>query len=100
TVSATGTERKAPHSEDEWIEVRRHAIPILEATNLLLIPGRHVAKPGEKADKPDIELPPEQIETLIGQDRSAFMTLAHRLHDAASVVLNAIDARDSDALLY
>src|SRR5436190_16062128 len=72
TVSATGTEQKAPHTDDEWIQVRRHAIPILEATNLLLIPGRHVARPGEKAEKPEIELQPEQIEALIEQDRAAF----------------------------
>jgi len=100
TVSATGVEQKAPHTEDEWIEVRRHAIPILEATNLLLIPGRHVARAGEKAEKPDIELPPEQIETLIHEDPAAFVTLAHGLHDAASAVLKAIDTRDAEALLY
>jgi len=100
TVSAAGTERKAPRTEDEWIEVRRHTIPILEATNLLLMPGRHVARPGEKAEKPEIELEPEQIEALIEQDRQAFTTLAHGLHDAASVVLKAIEARDAQALLF
>ncbi len=100
TVSAAGIQQKAPKTDDEWIEVRRHAIPILEATNLLLIPGRHVAKPGEKADKPEIELPPEEIETLIGEDRAAFTTLAHGLHDAVTTVLKAIDERNADALLY
>jgi hypothetical protein len=100
TVSAAGTEQKAPHTEDEWIQVRRHAIPLLEATNLLLMPGRHVAKPGEKAEKPDIELAPEQIEALIREDPKTFATLALGLHDAASVVLKAIDARDAEALLY
>ena len=100
TVSATGIENKAPHTDDEWIEVRRHAIPILEATNLLLIPGRRVAKPGEKAEKPDIELSPEEIEKLINDDRQTFATLAHGLHDAASAVLKAIDARNAEALLY
>src|SRR6266849_440582 len=48
-VSAKGTEEKAPHTDEEWKNVRNHAIMLLEATNLLLVPGRRVAKPGEKA---------------------------------------------------
>src|SRR5436853_7912060 len=72
-VSAKGTEEKAPHTDEEWKNVRNHAIMLLEATNLLLVPGRHVAKPGEKADDPKVELAPEQIETLIGQDRAAWV---------------------------
>ena len=47
TVSAKGVEEKAPHTDEDWKQVRRHAIMLLEATNLLQIPGRHVAKPGE-----------------------------------------------------
>src|SRR5262249_21323227 len=59
TVSAKGVEEKAPHTDEDWKQVRRHAIMLLEATNLLQIPGRHVAKPGEKADDPKVELSPE-----------------------------------------
>src|SRR5262249_35503289 len=64
TVSAKGVEEKAPHTDEEWKQVRNHAIMLLEATNLLQMPGRHVAKSGEKADDPKVELAPEQIETL------------------------------------
>ena len=55
-VSAKGVEEKQPHTDEEWKEVRRKAIMLLEATNLLQMPGRHVAKPGEKADDPKVEL--------------------------------------------
>src|SRR5467141_421509 len=82
-VSAKGTEEKAPHTDEEWKNVRNHAIMLLEATNLLLVPGRHVAKPGEKADDPKVELAPEQIEQLINQDRKVWTDRAHALHDAA-----------------
>src|SRR5690242_9403424 len=41
-VSAKGVEEKAPHTDEEWKDVRRHAIMLMEATNLLQIPGRHV----------------------------------------------------------
>src|SRR5262245_21145103 len=50
TVDERGITDKAPHTDEEWKEVRRHAIMLLEGTNLLLIPGRHVARPGEKAE--------------------------------------------------
>src|SRR5436189_122454 len=81
-VSAKGVEEKAPHTDEEWKEVRRHAIMLLEATNLLQIPGRHVAKPGEKADDPKVELAPEKIEDMINKDRASFNKFALGLHDA------------------
>ena len=71
TVSAKGVEEKAPHTDEEWKQVRNHAIMLLEATNLLQMPGRHVAQAGEKADDPKVELAPEQIETLINNDRAS-----------------------------
>src|SRR5262245_31585787 len=48
-VSAKGVEEKKPRTDEEWKEVRRHAIMLLEATNLLQIPGRHVAKADRKS---------------------------------------------------
>src|SRR5258706_7532003 len=51
-ISAQGIEEKAPRTDEEWEGVRRHAIMVMEATNLLQIPGRHVARSGEKADDP------------------------------------------------
>jgi hypothetical protein len=70
----------------------------MEASNMLLIPGRHVARPGEKGD-PRVELPPEQIEALINQDRANFTKLASGLYDSVLPVLRAIDKKDKDALL-
>jgi len=99
TVSAKGIEEKAPHTDEEWAEVRRRAITLLEATNLLLMPGRKVAKPGEKADDPNVELGPEQIEQLINQDRKTWSDRAHGLHDSAVASLKAIEAKDAEALL-
>src|SRR5213594_3471484 len=80
-VSAKGTEEKMPRTDEEWKNVRRHAIMLLEATNLLLIPGRHVAKPGEKAEDPKVELNPEQIEELMNKDKESWVKHAHTLHD-------------------
>src|SRR5499425_109187 len=99
TVSAKGVEEKMPHTDEEWKQVRRHAVMLLEATNLLQIPGRHVAKPGEKADDPKVELAPEQIEDMINKDRAAWIKYAHGLHDATMEAFKAIEAKDTEGLL-
>ena len=70
----------------------------MEGGNLLLIPGRRVANPGEPSD-PRIELPPERIEALIDQDRAIFTKLAHDLSDSMVPVLQAIEAKDRHKLL-
>jgi hypothetical protein len=98
-VSAKGVEEKAPHTDEEWKDVRRHAIMLMEATNLLQIPGRHVAKPGEKADDPKVELAPEQIEDMINKDRASWIKYAHGLHDATMEAFKAIEEKDKDKLL-
>jgi len=99
TFDATGIHERLPRTDEEWKEVRRDAIRMLEATNLLLIPGRIVAKPGEKSENPGIELEPQEMQALIDQDRASFQMLAHNLHDAAMVAFKAIDAKNTEALL-
>src|SRR3954451_22412386 len=79
-----GTEHKAPKTDDDWKALRRHAVALVEASNLLLIPGRRVARAGEKADDARVDLHPEEIEALLAKDRSAWASRAHTLHDAAS----------------
>ena len=39
TVTAKGREEKYPRTDEEWKELRRRAIHLLEGANLLLIPG-------------------------------------------------------------
>ena len=98
TMTIKGKEEKSPHTDEEWATVRRSAIQLLEASNLLQIPDRHVAKPGQRNEQ-GIELQPEQIETLINQDRQAWITLAHGLHDAATLALDAASAKDPEKVL-
>ncbi|MGE3959246.1 MAG: hypothetical protein AB7H96_21205 [Vicinamibacterales bacterium] len=94
-----GTEHKQPRTDDDWKVLRGHAVTLVEASNLLLIPGRHVAQAGQKAEDPRVDLNPEEIEVLILKDAGAWATRAHRLHDAAVEALKAIDAKDVNALL-
>src|SRR5579871_360100 len=93
-----GKETKAPHTEKDWVTIDRKSVQLAEASNLLQIPGRHVAKPGERNEQ-GIELQPEQIERLINQDRQAWISLAHGLNDAANLAINAAEAKDTAKVL-
>ena len=98
-VSATGTEERRPKTDEDWANVRRRAITLVEATNLLKMPGRQVARQGEKSENPNIELEPAQIEKLLNDDRQAWTTLASGLYDAAALALTAINAKNAEGLL-
>lgn len=97
-ISVTGTEEREPRTDEEWAAVRRSAIQLVEATNLLRIPGRQVARPGEKSENPGIELQPETMQKLIADDQATWMTLVNALHDAAVPALKAIDAKNAKDL--
>jgi hypothetical protein len=93
-ISAAGTEERQPRTDEEWAMVRRSAVQLVEATNLLRIPGRQVARPGEKSANPHIELEPAVIQKLIVEDPATWAKLIDGLHDAAAPALNAINAKN------
>ena len=93
--SAKGTVDTAPKNDEEWKKVRQGAIALTEASNLLIMPGRHVAAPGEKSETPGVELEPSEMEALINKDRASWEMRAKKLHEAGLAVLQAIDAKDS-----
>ena len=91
-----GAHDKAPMTDAEWTAVRHGAIALTEAANLLMVPGRHVARPGEKSETPGVELEPSEMEELINKDVPAFHKRARALHEAGVAVLAAIDAKDAN----
>lgn len=103
TPSATVADRSgvhslAPRTDEEWTNVRRSAIRLVEVTNLLRMPGRHVARPGEKSVAPGVELEPEEMEVMIKKDPEGWNKHAKGLCDVGLAMLQAIDARDVPAL--
>jgi hypothetical protein len=93
-----GIREKAPQTDADWEAVREHVVVLLEAPNLLVMPGRKVAPPDVKSQNPGIELEPAQIQQLIDGDRLAFIRRARGLQDAAAVAMKAVDAKNKDAL--
>jgi cytochrome c556 len=97
-VTENGTVEKVPQTDDDWAKLRWTAVTLAEATNALVVPGRHVAPAGTKSLNPEAELEPEQVEALLAKDRPAFVAHAHVLHEAAMEALRAIDAKNIDAI--
>jgi hypothetical protein len=96
-ATAEGIEEKHPHTDEQWQSVRRGAITLIEATNLLVMQGRRAAPPGTQSARG--ELTPAQIDRKIAASRPTFEQFANVLRLSAVQALNAIDRRDSEALL-
>jgi hypothetical protein len=95
-VSDKGLVETRPISDEDWTRVRHGAITLVEATNLLLMPGRRVARPGEKSETPGVELEPEEMDVLIAKDRPGWNMRVKALHDAAEAALRAVESHDAD----
>jgi hypothetical protein len=113
TISIRGEETKTPKNDHEWAVVRNNALTLVEAGNLLMMPGRRVASAASRAaadalaeqsasvaEKASaIELTPDQIEKVIASDRATWIARARDLVDAATQALHATENKDADALL-
>jgi hypothetical protein len=98
-VTYAGTEDRQPHTDADWAKVRHAALTIAEATNLLIMPGRKIAKPGERSEHPGIELQPEEIAKIVQEHPEEWVQEARALHDAAMEAMKAIEARNVQALV-
>ncbi len=93
TITKAGTEDKQPRTDQEWREVRRSAIALIEGANLLLIKGRQVAAQGVKSENPGIEEGPQEVQRLLDADWASYVKFAYKLHDSGVQALAAIDAK-------
>ena len=99
TVGAKGVVNKAPHSDAEWREVRRNAVLLMEAANMLKIPGRRVARAGTKSSSPGSEAEPEGTKALMDADRASWNKATDGLYDAAAALLKAAEAKNAEGIL-
>lgn len=98
-VTSAGVEDRSPKSEEEWQTVRKHAITLAEAANLLLIEGRPVAHAGSTTSSVEAELSAEETQKLIDNSRDKFNAFAVALHDATGEAIAAIDAKNTEELV-
>jgi hypothetical protein len=97
-VTAQGSIEKKPETDEQWAALRAAAVTLAEATNSLVVPGRHAAPPGTKSENPDAELEPAAIDALLKKDRPAWVAHTAVLHATAIQAIGAIDARNIDQI--
>lgn len=100
TISTSaGIEERSPHTDEEWQAVRKHAITLAEAGNLLLIEGRPVAHPGANTSSVPAELSADQIQKAIDENRPKFNSFALALQETTNQAIKAIDAKNTEELV-
>lgn len=101
TETLSGVEEKQPRTDEEWAELRKHAIIIAESANLILMKGRRVAREGKVLDDHGTpgNLTAEQAEQAIAADRATYDGFGLALHDAGVAFLEATEQRNVQGLL-
>ena len=98
-ATADGIVETRPETEGDWLRLRRHAVTLAEASNLLLIEGRRIAAPESRSELPGIDLHPDAIQKLVEEDWEGWVEVTKGLRATSGVVLDAVEARNVDALL-
>lgn len=96
-ITASGLEVRQPRTDEQWSELRRKAIILVEAANLLMIPERRVTSKEFPSDGPGV-LSSADIGRQLASNRAGFNAFASAFQDVARRELLAIDRRDVDAL--
>jgi cytochrome c556 len=99
-ASTSGTEDRQPRTAAEWQAVRTSAVNLIEAANLLSMPGRVVADPADHPKSPGPgELSQAEIQQRIDASHDAFVQFARGLQAAGLQALAAIDAKNAQSLM-
>jgi hypothetical protein len=99
---ASGSRETVPRTDEEWARVEHNALMLAEAANLIMMPGRAIARADQASTKSDEavpELTPPQIQQKIDADRSRWNQHATVLLQQATRALQLARTR-SVAGLY
>jgi hypothetical protein len=94
-----GVRDLSPKTPEDWLEVRRAAVRLIEGGNLLMMPGRQAAPAGAKSEAPGVELEPAEIAALVRKEREGFDAFAMALQAIGVEALQAIEAKNTDLLI-
>lgn len=101
TETVKGTVFRQPHTDEEWQEARRHAISLIEGTNLLIMDGRKLVAPGSPVLDQGTSgvLSAEEGQKLLDSKHATFVEFARALRDAGEQMLTSIDKKDSTGMM-
>lgn len=92
-----GIHEYQPRTDEEWHEFRRRAVMLVEAANLLSIPGRRVAN-GDKTLEAQEALPVAEIQQRLDSNHEALVGFAGALREVSLKLVAAADRRDVAAV--
>ncbi|MDP9091268.1 MAG: hypothetical protein M3O26_21345 [Pseudomonadota bacterium] len=97
TQTRKGTIFHQPHSDEQWHEVRRRAIALIEGSNLLAMEGRKLVAPGSAVLDQGTSgvLSAEEGQKRLDSQHTTFVQFASALRDAGTQMLAAIDKKDA-----
>jgi hypothetical protein len=93
-----GITHKAPRTAEEWATERHHLQVLIDAPQLLIVPGRRAAEPGARSSNPAVENEPEEVQRLLDSQHADFVQRAERLRQAAAAGMKAAEAQDTKSL--
>lgn len=101
TTTQKGTVFHQPHSDEEWQEARRHAVALIEGTNLLIMDGRKLVAPGSPVLDQGTSgvLSAEEGQKLLDAKHATFVQFAQALREAGTQMLTAIDKKDPTGMM-
>jgi hypothetical protein len=101
TSTSQGTVFHQPHSDEQWQEARRHAIALIEGTNLLVMDGRKLVAPGSPVLDQGTSgvLSAEEGQKLFDAKHATFVQFARALRAAGTQMLTAIDKKDPTGMM-
>ena len=101
TTTAKGTVFHQPQSDEQWQQARRHAIALIEGTNLLVMSGRKLVAPGSPVLDQGTSgvLSAEEGQKLFDAKQPTFVQFARALREAGTQMLTAIDKKNPTGMM-
>lgn len=90
----SGIHEKQPRTDEEWHEVRRHAIVLAEAANLIAVPGRRVANGSTTVENKDA-LDVTTIQQRLDTRHEELVGFASAMREIAVRLVAAADKKDT-----
>jgi hypothetical protein len=97
SVDSKGFHETQPHTAIEWHEFRRRAVILVEAANLIAVPGRRVAN-GTKTVEDGGLLEVEKIQRRLDAQHDELVDFAGALRDIGVKLVAAADQQDATAV--
>ena len=97
-VDAQGTHDFVPHTAGEWHQLRQRAIVLVEAANLIAVPGRRVAHGNMTIEQP-AALDVHSIQQRLDTQHDQLLGFAAALRDISLTLVADIDRKDTAAIV-